>query len=49
MGIRNTLIPFIILSLTLLVSQNAVAAKVVQWTDEDDSVHFVTYRLKRLQ
>jgi len=40
MDIRNTLIPFIILSLTLLVSQNAVAAKVFQWTDEDDSVHF---------
>jgi len=40
MDIRNTLIPFIILSLTLLASQNAVAAKVFQWTDEDDGVHF---------
>ena len=40
MNINNTLFPLIIISLTFLVNQNAIAGKVYQWTDEEGLMHF---------
>ena len=40
MNINNTLFPLIIIFLTFLVNQNAIAGKVYQWTDEEGLMHF---------
>ncbi len=40
MNIRNTLIPIFVMFLTFYANQNAAAAKIFKWTDEEGSVHF---------
>ncbi len=40
MNTRNTILPFLVLSLTCLVNQNALAGTVYQWTDESGNINF---------
>jgi len=40
MNFRKALVPFVISFLILGASQNVIAAKIFQWSDEEGSVHF---------
>ena len=40
MSTRNTIFPFIVLSLTCFVNQNVLAGTIYQWTDEAGNVNF---------